>query len=415
MVKAALIVIGDEILSGHTLDTNSQFITAQLREINIRTVSICTVPDSVDAIQKGLETASESADIIITTGGLGPTKDDKTKKAYQHFFNDALVLDESTFAHLSEYLNRKGRAHLLEINRQQAMVLSKAKVLQNHYGTAPCMQIIENDKMYFSLPGVPYELKHLVSEQIIPFLKNHFQTNYIETRFISVVDFPESLLSQHIESWELALPQHIQLSYLPIGNRVKLKIIGSGSDKASIKKELDNEIEKLQPLIGDKVISWRGDAIEEILGELLTRKKLTIGAAESCTGGAIARLLTSVSGSSNYMKGGIVSYATSIKTSVLGVSETFIKEKNVVSEEVAMAMAQGAKKLLQTDISIATTGVAGPNTDNENNEIGKICYAIIIGNQSYTHTLFLPHLDRKDFISFVAQRVLQDVVQYVDT
>ncbi|UOE40363.1 CinA family nicotinamide mononucleotide deamidase-related protein [Chryseobacterium suipulveris] len=409
-MKAALITIGDEILSGNTIDTNSNFIASELKKIGIPVLQIFTVSDEVDTIVAALKSAFEMADLVITTGGIGPTKDDKTKAAYAQFFNDELVLDEETFEHLKKLLIKRKREHLLEINNNQAVVLSKAKVIQNENGTAPCMMIEENGKIAFCLPGVPYEVKPLIKDRIIPFLARKFSLNHILTRIVSVVDVPESLLSQTIEDWELALPENISLSYLPIGNRIKLRITGSGTDEKELEKEMDLRIEKLKPYISEKVISWDGNDIQEILKEILTEKKLTLSTAESCTGGELARLITSVSGSSTYFLGGIIPYDYHKKVEILGVSEQTIADKTVVSEEVAQEMSLGCQGLFKTDISLSTTGVSGPNSDEFNNEIGTVYYSIRVKDFEKTNRLYLPHFERNDFANFVSQRVLQDLV-----
>ena len=306
---------------------------------------------------------------------------------------------------------KRKREHLLEINQNQAVILSKAYVFQNENGTAPCQMISKDGKIAICLPGVPYEVKPLIQNKIIPYLKEQFSLQYIATRIISVVDFPESLLSMRIENWELALPQNISLSYLPIGNRVKLRLTGVGDDFQIVENQLDEEIEKLRPLIEEKVISWNGNEIQEILKEILTDKKLTISTAESCTGGELARLITSVSGSSKYFQGGIVPYDYHQKIKILGVSAETISEKTVVSEEVAQEMTLGCQKLFGTDISLSTTGVSGPNSDEFNNEIGVIFYSIRVRDFEKTNRLFLPHSERNDFANYVSQRVLQDLVE----
>lgn len=412
-MKAALISIGDEILSGNTVDTNSNFIANHLKNIGIPVVQIFTISDTIETIINALKSAHEIADLVITTGGLGPTKDDKTKIAFAQFFNDELQLDEETFDHLRNLFIKRNREHLLEINRNQAVVLSKAHIFQNESGSAPCQMIEENGKITICLPGVPYEVKPLVKDKIIPFLKDKFALDHIVSRMISVVNFPESLLALTIEEWELALPQNISLSYLPIGNRVKLRLTAVGSDLAALEKQLDDEAEKVKPLIGDRVISWNGNEIQEILKELLTQKKLSLSLAESCTGGELARLITSVSGSSAYFVGGIIPYDYQKKIDILGVSATTISEKTVVSAEVAGEMSLGCQNLFKTDIALSTTGVSGPNSDEFNSEVGTVFYSVRVKNFERTTRLFLPHLERNDFANFVSQRVLQDLVEVI--
>lgn len=411
MKNAVLITIGDEILSGNTVDTNSNFIATQLKNIGFKVVQIFTISDEIETIKKTLKSAFELGDLVITTGGLGPTKDDKTKKAFAEFFNDTLVSDAETLEHLRQLLIKRKREHLFEINLPQADILSKSKVFQNHNGTAPSLMVEENGKIAICLPGVPYEVKPLIKNQIVPFLQQKFEQNYIVTRIISVVNFPESLLSETLESWELALPENISLSYLPIANRVKLRLTATGKNEEILNQQLNEEITKLRPLVQDNVISENGDSIEEILHDLLISKNLTISTAESCTGGELSHLITSVSGSSQYFLGGICTYQTQKKIEILGVSEDLIKEKTVVSEKVAQAMSLGCQKLFKTDISLSTTGVAGPNSDEFESEIGTVFYSVRIKNFEKSFKLYLPHLERKDFMNFVSMKVLQDLIE----
>lgn len=409
-MKAVLITIGDEILSGTTIDTNSNFIANQLKDIGIPVVQIFTVSDDLEVIKNTLKSASELADLIITTGGIGPTKDDKTKLAFAEFFTDVLVLDETTFEHLRQLFLKRKREHLLEINRDQAVVLSKAKIFQNENGSAPCQMITENGIITICLPGVPYEVKPLIKDKIIPYLKQKFSLNHIISKIISVVDFPESLLALTIENWENSLPENISFSYLPVGNRVKLRLTATGNSREELEQQLHQESEKLKPLIGENIISWNENEIQEILKEILIEKKLTLSTAESCTGGELARLITSVSGSSNYFLGGIIPYDFHQKIEILGVSEKTIFEKTAVCADVAQEMSIGCLKLFKTDISLSTTGVSGPNSDEFNNEVGTVFYSIRIKNFEKTNCLYLPHLERNDFANFVSQRVLQDLI-----
>ncbi|MDQ1163018.1 nicotinamide-nucleotide amidase [Chryseobacterium sp. SORGH_AS 447] len=317
MKNAVLITIGDEILSGNTVDTNSNFIANELKNIGIKVSQIFTISDEIETIKNTIQSAFETGDIIITTGGLGPTRDDKTKKAIAEFFNDELALDEVTFNHLKAYMEKRGRLEILERNREQAFVPTRAIVFQNHFGTAPCTMMEENGKLLFSLPGVPYEVKPLIKDQIIPYLQQKFSLNYISTRIVSVVGIPESILADTIESWELALPSNLALSYLPVGTRVKLRLTATGENEPVLQQQLEEEIQKLLPLIEGHVIATSEDRIEKILAEILTERKLTISTAESCTGGELARMITSVSGSSVYFLGGIVPYATEKKIDIL--------------------------------------------------------------------------------------------------
>ncbi|WP_213278404.1 CinA family nicotinamide mononucleotide deamidase-related protein [Chryseobacterium indologenes] len=410
MEKAVLITIGDEILSGNTVDTNSNFIAAELKNIGIKVTQILTISDEIETIKEALNVAFEAGDLVITTGGLGPTRDDKTKKALAEYFNDEIALDEVTFNHLKGYMERRGRADILERNREQAFVPTKSIVFQNHYGTAPCMMMELNGKLSYSLPGVPYEVKPLIKDQIIPYLQERFKLHYIHTRIVSVVGIPESILADKIEDWELALPENIALSYLPVGTRVKLRLTASGDNEEQLKQITEEEIQKLLPLVEGHVIAVSEDKIENILAEMLTERNLTISTAESCTGGELAKMITSVSGSSKYFHGGIVPYATEKKIKILNVSKETVDQFTVVSEEVAQEMAKGCQELFETHISLSTTGVAGPGKGEDGKDIGTVYYTIRINDKAETFKLYMPHLERVDFMNFVSQKVIQDLV-----
>ena len=410
MEKAVLITIGDEILSGNTVDTNSNFIATELKNIGIKVTQILTISDEIETIKEALKVAFETGDLVITTGGLGPTRDDKTKKALAEFFNDEIALDEVTFNHLKGYMERRGRADILERNKEQAFVPTKSIVFQNHYGTAPCMMMEQNGKLSYSLPGVPYEVKPLIKDQIIPYLQQRFSLHYIHTRIVSVVGIPESILADTIEDWELALPENISLSYLPVGTRVKLRLTASGDNEEQLKQRTEEEIAKLLPLVEGHVIAVSEDKIENILAEMLTERNLTISTAESCTGGELAKMITSVSGSSKYFLGGMVAYATEKKIKILNVSRETVDQFTVVSEEVAREMARGCQELFETHISLSTTGVAGPGKGEDGKDIGTVYYTIRINDNEVTSKLYMPHLERVDFMDFVSQKVIQDLV-----
>jgi len=410
MKNAVLITIGDEILSGNTVDTNSNFIAAELKNIGIKVSQIFTISDEIETIKNTIQSAFAIGDIIITTGGLGPTRDDKTKKAIAEFFNDEIALDETTFNHLKAYMEKRGRLEILERNREQAFVPTRSTVFQNHYGTAPCIMMEERGKLLFSLPGVPYEVKPLIKNQIVPYLKEKFSLNYISTRIVSVVGIPESILADQIEDWELALPENLALSYLPVGTRVKLRLTATGENEPALQQQLEEEIQKLLPLIKGHVIATSEDKIEKILAEILTERKLTISVAESCTGGELAKLITSVSGSSRYFLGGMIAYATEKKIEILKVKKETVEEFTVVSEQVAAEMADGCQKLFNTDITMSTTGVAGPGKGEDGKEVGTVFYTIKVGENAVTSKLYMPHLERLDFMHFVSQKIIQDLV-----
>jgi nicotinamide-nucleotide amidase len=268
----------------------------------------------------------------------------------------------------------------------------------------------QDGKLCYSLPGVPYQVKPLIKDQIIPYLQQRFSLRYIYTRIVSVVGIPESILADKIEDWELALPENIALSYLPVGTRVKLRLTASGENEEDLKQRTEEEIQKLLPLVEGHVIAVYEDKIENILAEMLTERKLTISTAESCTGGELAKMITSVSGSSKYFLGGMVAYATEKKIKILNVSRETVDEFTVVSEQVAQEMARGCQELFETHISLSTTGVAGPGKGEDGKDVGTVYYTIRINDQEVTSKLYMPHLERADFMHFVSQKVIQDLV-----
>lgn len=406
-MTASIISIGDELLSGTTLDTNSNWIAKQLQAIGIELQAVYTIHDDISSIIKTLEIASKDSDIIFTTGGLGPTRDDKTKKALAQFFHDEIVFDSTTFEHLKNYLESKNRADILKLNRDQACVLSTAKIFQNHYGTAPCQMIKNENVCVFCLPGVPFEVKPFLTHQIIPYLVEKEAQMYFVTRNLTVVGIPESLLAERIKEWEDELPQNISLSYLPTGSRIKLKLTSSGGNKAEVEQLIDKQVVKLFPLIKDYLIASKGDKIEEIFHEIILNKKLTISSAESFTSGRLSALLTSNPGSSSYFLGGVTAYSSDQKVNLLGVKQETIDKYTVVSKETAEEMAKGVQKLFKSDIALSTTGVAGPGKGEDGKDVGTAYFTVRIGNESETSKIYLPHFERDDFANFVAQKVLE--------
>ena len=405
-MKALLLCIGDEILSGTTIDTNSNYIANQLKSIGIQVEKIYTISDDRDSIISHLEIGFQSVDLIISTGGLGPTKDDRTKFAFAAYFSDEIHFDKDVFEHLKVYLQKRNRIEILDKNRSQAEIFKNGKVFLNDYGTAPALLAEKNNKIAICLPGVPFEVKPLLKDKIIPYLKSKFKQSTILTRTLSVVGIPESELAFLIADWEENLPSNFSLSYLPVGTRIKLKLTVVGDAQ----EEMELQIAKVLKLISKYVFSTDGDSISEILKELLIRENFTISSAESCTGGEISRLITAVPGASNYFVGGICTYQTPMKSSLLGVEKRLIDEKSVVSQEVASAMSLGCQKMFGSSISVSTTGVAGPSSDEQDNEIGLAYYSIRIGDFEKVNKLYLPYFEREDFMNFLAQRVLQDVV-----
>lgn len=411
-MKVRLITIGDEILIGQIVDTNSAYIAQHLNKIGLEVDEILSIKDDFQTIVETFERISKESDIIITTGGLGPTKDDKTKHALCEFLQTELVMDEAVLNFLEERYQKLNRP-LNELNRNQALLPKGSLALPNPLGTAPGIWTEFDGKLIINLQGVPFEMKNLLKTEVIPRLQEKFSLPFVIHRFLSVSHFPESELAITLNDWEDHLPKNISVAYLPERSKVKLRLTGKGENKEQIKAQLEQEVQKLIPLLGERLDSTTKDSIAVILGDLLRELNLTISTAESCTGGEIASMLTSVSGSSEYFYGSVVSYATEVKKNVLNVSEKTIETHTVVSEEVAKEMAEGVRNLLKTKLSVSTTGIAGPAKGEDGKEVGTVWVAF--GNQEIVQTksYFFPYLEREDFIAQVARLALQNVFEFV--
>ncbi|MGM0636032.1 MAG: competence/damage-inducible protein A [Bacteroidota bacterium] len=382
MKKAEIITIGDEILIGQIIDTNSAFIAKQLNKIGIDIFQITSVQDDREHILAALSAASENVDVVITTGGLGPTKDDITKKTLCEYFNDELVTDQKVLKHIEEIFEKHIKTPILASNRAQAKIPSKSTGLFNRFGTAPGMWIEHQDVVYISLPGVPYEMKALFRDHVIPRLQNRYQTPFIIHKTLLTYGLGESAIADKIAHWEDDLPNSIKLAYLPGLGRVRLRLSARGNNENDLKNQLEEEIQKLHLIIGDIIKGYEDElSIEERIAKLLTANKFTIATAESCTGGRIAAKFSEIPGASAYLKGGVVSYATSAKTDVLNIPTDFIAKHSVVSEEITNEMAQRVKKMFKVDYAIATTGNAGPTKGDSEAEIGTVFISLATPNQ----------------------------------
>jgi len=375
---AEIITIGDEILIGQVIDTNSAFIGKELNKIGISVYQITSIQDERVHMLNAFKEASERVDVVIITGGLGPTKDDITKHTLCEFFNDELVENAAVLAHVEELFAKYiSNTPISDINRMQALVPSKAEVLHNANGTAPGMLIKHGEVTFISMPGVPFEMKHLMIESVIPKLASYYKRPHIMHRTVVTYGMGESAIAKRIEAWEDALPSNIKLAYLPNLGKVRLRLSGKGLNYDELVTAMEAETEKLYPLIEGIVYGLEDDqSLEEIVAKLFTDKKLTLSTAESFTGGKIAERITSIPGASNYFKGSVVSYATDVKINVLKVPTVLVDKYSVVSAEVATAMAKGMKELMQTDFVIATTGNAGPTKGDSNAEVGTVFIAI---------------------------------------
>ncbi|MFI1772254.1 competence/damage-inducible protein A [Thalassobellus citreus] len=388
---AEIITIGDELLIGQVIDTNSSYIAKQLNKIGISVYQITSIQDDKQHILNAFKDAESRVDVIIITGGLGPTKDDITKKTIAEYFNDTLVLDASVLDNIESIWKQYVRQTLLQVNKDQALVPSKATVLMNKLGTAPGMWLEKNDTVFISLPGVPFEMKGLIDDAVIPKLTDKFDCPYILHRTLLIHGLGESTLAARIEAWEDALPKYIKLAYLPSLGNMRLRLSAKGFDEKTIKEGVQKQIDAVIPLIKDEFLGFEDEdgSIEAIIGKLLTKKGETVATAESCTGGKIAERFTINSGASAYFKGSVVSYATDSKIDVLGVSKDAINEHSVVSGEVAEAMAQHVLQLFKTDYAIATTGNAGPTKGESDAEVGTAFIAIATKTGVYSEKFML--------------------------
>ena len=376
-MKAAIITIGDEILIGQIVDTNSGFIATSLDKIGVDIHEMISISDNKKHILETFATLQNQVDLVLITGGLGPTKDDITKHTFCEYFEDQLVRNEEVEKHVIELIEKAMNRPASQMNKDQALVPSKCTVLHNAVGTAPGMWMKKENTVYISLPGVPYEMKYILENGIIPKIVKEYQRPYIIHKTILTYGQGESLVAERIEDWENNLPEFIKLAYLPSPGRVRLRLSARGIDKELLEQKINENVLSLTQLIGDIIVGYEEDeTIEVMLGRLLTSNKATLATAESCTGGKIAQVITSVPGASNYFKGSVVSYATETKISVLGISPEIIKEYSVVSFEVAKQMALAVKKMMNTDYAIATTGNAGPSKGDGNSEIGTVFIAI---------------------------------------
>ena len=376
-MQAEIITIGDEILIGQIVDTNSQFIGQELNKIGVSVYQITSIQDDEQHILKALHEAQSRVEIVIITGGLGPTKDDITKKTIAKFFNDDTVVEyPEVIDHIKELFSKINHP-FKEVQRYQAQLPSKATLLMNNFGTAPGMWFYENETVFVSLPGVPYEMKGLITHKVLPKIQKQFKLPFIIHKTIMTYGQGESTIAEIIEDFEDNLPTHIKLAYLPSFGRVRLRLSAKGDHKEQLEKELDAEVSKVYQLIPDIITGLDDDAsLEKRIGELLKTNNKTICTAESLTGGKIAATLVSVAGASAYFKGSFVTYTAETKHKILNVATKTIAQQTVVSKQVALEMAKGAKEKLATNYAIAVTGNAGPTTDKNTDNLGTVFIAL---------------------------------------
>ena len=376
IMKATIVTIGDEILIGQIVDTNSGYIAKALDKIGVQTTEMLSISDDKQHILNTFSALQNKVDLVIITGGLGPTKDDITKHTFCEYFDDTFVRNQEVEDHIVA-LFTKLNFSVTQINKDQALLPSKAQVLKNNYGTAAGMWMQKGTTIFVSMPGVPYEMKGIVNEQLIPKIVAEFKRPYIIHKTILTYGQGESLVAERIEDWENNLPEFIKLAYLPSPGRVRLRLTARGENNEVLEKAIQENVQSLAKIIGDIIVGFDEDeTIEVIIGRLLRQQGKTIATAESCTGGKIAQMLTSVAGASDYFRGSVISYDTETKISVLGVDAKTIEKYTVVSASVASEMVLGIQKLMKTDYAIATTGNAGPSKGDADAEVGTVFIAL---------------------------------------
>ncbi len=381
-MKATILTIGDEILIGQITDTNSGFIAKSLDKIGVEITEMISISDNKKHILDTFASLQNKVDLVIITGGLGPTKDDITKHTICEYFEDQLIQDDSVLEHVTQLIEQFYKRPISQLNKDQALVPSKCTVLPNTMGTAPGMWIKKENTVFISLPGVPYEMKYLLENEIIPKIVREYERPYIIHKTILTYGMGESLIAEKIEKWENNLPSFIKLAYLPSPGRVRLRLSARGTDKDFLEKNIDKNVQKLTQIIGDIIVGFDdSETIQVVVGRLLTQTNKTIATAESCTGGKIAHIISSIPGASKYFIGSIIAYSTQIKIDVLGLSKEIITENSVVSSEVAKMMAINVQKIMKTDYAIATTGNAGPTKGDKESEVGVVFIALATPNE----------------------------------
>ena len=372
-MKAELVSIGDEILIGQIVNTNSVFLAKELNKIGVEIAQITSISDQKEIIIKARDEARKRADIIIMTGGLGPTSDDVTKHALCEYFDDHLVKNHNILEHIENIFRKYVTTPISDMNREQANLPSKAKILHNQFGTAAGMWFINQAQVFISLPGVPYEMEALVKKEVLPKIQEQFVLPALYHKTILTYGLGESVIAGRIADWEKNLPKSIKLAYLPNLGRVRLRLSSKGGVLDTLKKQVDEQIEKVIPLIQDIYFGTEEDqSIEFLIADKLKRLGNTLSCAESCTGGAIATKFTSHPGASSFFLGSAVTYAVDSKTSILGVERSIIDQYGEVSGPVASAMALGAQKKYKSDFALATTGNAGPTKGDMGQEVGTV-------------------------------------------
>ena len=381
-MNATIVTIGDEILIGQIVDTNSVSIAKKLNNIGITIAEKLSIGDSKEAIISTLQRAMQNSEVVIITGGLGPTKDDITKHTLAQMFNSQLIYNDTEGEHVRTLLARRG-IEFTELNRGQAMLPECCTVLHNAHGTAPGMWFdTPEGGVVVSLPGVPFEMEHLMEDEVIPRLKGRYTLQSIVHSTLITRGIPESILAERISSWEDALPDYLHLAYLPAPNVVRLRLSAYDVEKEQASREIESRFNDLRKIIGDNIVGYEGSSVEAQIHDILIKRGKSLAIAESCTGGMIASKFTAMAGASNYLLGGVVAYSNDVKCNILGVNRDDIECFGAVSEVVALEMAEGVRRITGADYAIATAGIAGPGGGSKHKPVGTVWMAIATPNGS---------------------------------
>lgn len=403
MTEVEIINIGDELLIGQVVNTNAADMAKMLNKAGFDVRKTSVVGDEAEIIRSSLQSAMQRAAVVLVTGGLGPTKDDITKKVLAEEFDSSLIMNEQVRVHVERYFASKGLP-FTPTNAEQALVPDKCRVVFNSVGTAPGMCFEKNGKLVFSMPGVPFEMRTMMPE-VIEIMKQHFKSEAVEYKTLLVSGIGESFLSDKLEGFEANLPRGISLAYLPKGGTIRLRLTAKGADRNKVADMLDRQTELLLASVKDYFMGFECDNLAETLGERLSENGKTVATAESCTGGNIAHLITLVAGSSRYYKGSVVSYANEVKEKVLGARAGDLQQYGAVSEEVVKQMAEGVKRLLKTDYAIATSGIAGPSGGSDEKPVGTVWIAVA-GERGCVAEKFLFNTTRDNFIERTSNQAI---------
>jgi nicotinamide-nucleotide amidase len=412
MTNITIITIGDELLIGQVIDTNSAWMAQELNKAGFWVNRRVAISDGRNDIMKALDEESLNADIILLTGGLGPTADDITKPVLCEYFNTNLVINEEALNNVKNIFINILHRPLTDRNLKQAEVPASSQVIQNKRGTAPGMLFEKKEKIFVSMPGVPHEMKGMMTESVIPYLKNRFGTNFISHRTLLTAGVGESTLADHIQDFEEALPPEIKLAYLPNYGMVRLRLTAYSNQAGTLESQLNRLFSDLKSRVNEWMVTDEDIPLQEVLGKLLTAKKLTLSTAESCTGGYVAQLITSIPGSSIYFRGSVIAYDNDIKIKILGVNPGILTSTGAVSEETVRAMVSGAIKIMGTDFAIATSGIMGPGGGSKEKPVGTAWIAAGNAQEIVTQKLWF-RFDRQRNTELTAVNVLNLLRRFI--